>query len=98
MKNKNHPRGKQDICFANIASPGGDFYFSQKRKRRNGQREESLPKNVFFYSFRVLILFVVRFSLKVAQDSSNLEEIKRTSVTNKGKPRKEIEKVAFSPD
>lgn len=55
MKNNNHPRGKQDICFANIASPGGDFYFSQKRKRRNGKREESLPKNVFFYSFRVFV-------------------------------------------
>ena len=49
--------------------------FLQKRKRRNGKREESLPKNVFFYSFRVLILFVVRFLLKVAQDSSNLEEM-----------------------
>ena len=30
MKNKNHPRGKQDICFANIASPGGDFIFRKK--------------------------------------------------------------------
>ena len=69
------PGGKQDICFANIASPGGDFIFHKKRKRRNGKREESLPKNVFFYSFRVLILFVVRFLLKVARDSSNLEEM-----------------------
>ena len=75
MKNNNHPRGKRDICFANIASPVSSLPFSRKRKRRNGKREESLSKNVFFYSFRVLILFVVRFLLKVAQDSSNLEEM-----------------------
>ena len=42
MKNKNHPRGKRDICFANIASPGGDFIF-----RKKGREETGRGKNLF---------------------------------------------------
>ena len=76
MKNDNHPRWQAGYLLRKYSFPPGVIlFFAKKRKRRNGKREESLPKNVFFYSFRVLILFVVRFLLKVARDSSNLEEM-----------------------
>ena len=51
MKNNNHPRGKRDICFANIASPGGDFIF-----RKKGREETGREKN-FFLKMYFSILF-----------------------------------------
>jgi len=51
MKNNNHPRGKRDICFANIASPGGDFTFREKGREETGKGKNLFLKMYFSILF-----------------------------------------------
>lgn len=55
MKNNNHPRGKRDICFANIASPGGDFIFRKKGREETGRGKKLFLKMYFSILFGFLL-------------------------------------------